>query len=448
MIFHFSQFNCQKKILQSSPASGRDALRKLVTLATFAGGVLLAPALLAADLQSREAGSRASEAFGFYTEWKKGLLDRGIGLQFNHVSDVSRALAGGVRRGTAVGGLSEVVLDADFAKISGWAGLSFHANAFWTYGSGLTRSYTQNLLPAANIEALPSLRLSELWLEQKSDTGKFSVRIGQMAAENEFLFSQYGRMFTNGWLASSVGNLPGGGPIYPLSTPGIRVKYDDGETWAVLAGLFNGNPAGQGTMDRQRLNRHGLNFRVGDPPLAIVEVQHRHGSSVNAPGTVKLGAWHHFGRFQELHTGRTRTGNFAVYGVVEQQLRQFDQGAVLAGFGRVSASPGRLNLVDLFVDAGISLAGFLPGRSDDVLGLAISRGRVSSAARLGAELNGDPLFRAREVAVELTYSAQLAPVWTLQPHVKHIFHGGGVLDGKGRIAKDSTQLGIRTALSF
>lgn len=419
-----------------------------MVLNAFAAAWLLAPASMAADVPPREDGPRAPDFFGDYTKWKKSHQERGFGFQFNHFSDMSRALSGGARRGSAVGGVSELVLDTDFSKVAGWAGLSFHANTFWIYGNGLTRNYTRNMLPSANIEAMPSLRLSELWLEQKSDTGKLSIRIGQMAAENEFLFSQYGRLFTNGWLASTVSNLPGGGPIYPLSTHGVRLKYDDGESWAVLAALFNGNPAGLGTVDRQRLNRHGLNFRLGDPPLAIVEVQHRYGGVTKAPGTVKLGAWRHFGRFQNLQSGKTKTGNFAVYGVVEQQLMTFDQGAVLAGFGRISASPGRFNSIDLFTDAGLSLAGFMPGRADDVLGLAVSHGRISNAARLSADLSGDPPLRAREMAIELTYSAQLAPFWTLQPQVKHIVHGGGVLDDKGRLAKDSTQFGLRTGLSF
>lgn len=421
----------------------------------LAGGLLLGSSLQAADSQPRVVGGNTenqapapSAPLAAYTDWKKSLLERGISLQFNHVSDVGHALTGGVRRGTFAGGLSEFVFDADLAKLAGWAGLSFHANAFWTYGAGLTRSYTQNLLPTANIEALPSLRLSEIWLEHKSDSGKFAVRVGQMAADNEFLISQYSRLFTSGWLASTVFNLPGGGPIYPLSTPGLRVKYDDGETWVALAGVFNGNPAGSGLADRQRLNRHGVNFRIGDSPLLIVELQRRHGGAANAPGTVKLGGWRHFGTFENLHTGQSRTGNFAVYGVVEQQVMKFHQGAVLGAFGRVSASPGNLNLIDAYLDAGLTLSGFLAGRSEDAIGAAFAYGRVSRAARAGASLNGEPQYRSREIAIELTYSAQLAPGLTVQPHVKHIFHGGGVLDSKGQVAKDSTQLGIRTSLGF
>ena len=43
-----------------------------------------------------------------------------------------------------------------------------------------------NLLQVSSIEALPTTRLYELWLEQKLFNEKFSIRVGQMAADTEF----------------------------------------------------------------------------------------------------------------------------------------------------------------------------------------------------------------------------------------------------------------------
>src|SRR5215210_5470595 len=59
-------------------------------------------------------------------------------------------------------------------------------------------------MTASGIEALPSTRLYELWLEQKFFDDKVALRAGQLAADTEFLVSQYATVFVNatfGWPA-------------------------------------------------------------------------------------------------------------------------------------------------------------------------------------------------------------------------------------------------------
>src|SRR4051794_6698762 len=89
------------------------------------------------------------------------------------------------------------------------------------------KSHLGNLMTASGIEALPSTRLYELWLEQKFFDDTVALRAGQLAADTEFLVSQYATLFVNatfGWPAITAADLPSGGPAYPLATPGIRLK--------------------------------------------------------------------------------------------------------------------------------------------------------------------------------------------------------------------------------
>jgi porin len=44
--------------------------------------------------------------------------------------------------------------------------------------------------------------------------------------------------------ARAAQNLPSGGPAYPLSAPGVRVKLDFGQNISFLFAIFNGDPAG------------------------------------------------------------------------------------------------------------------------------------------------------------------------------------------------------------
>ena len=70
------------------------------------------------------------------------------------------------------------VPDCVNGKRAGIFGLSLHANVFQIHGNGLSREYVGNLMLASSIEALPSTRLYELWLEQKFANGKVAKRWG------------------------------------------------------------------------------------------------------------------------------------------------------------------------------------------------------------------------------------------------------------------------------
>ena len=117
------------------------------------------------------------------------------------------------------------------------------------------------------------------------------------------------------------------------------MKVDPNKNVSVLAAVFNGDPAGPGTPgDEQLRNKYGVNFRLKDAPVAIAEAQFRtnHGKTdTGLASTVKLGAWAHFGKFDDNRfaddgtlladpegSGRPlkRKGDNGVYGVFEQQL--------------------------------------------------------------------------------------------------------------------------------
>ena len=102
--------------------------------------------------------------------------------------------------------------------------MSFFSNAFQIHGEpGLRDRHFESLITISNIEAVPSTRLSELWLEQKLFDERFSIRFGQLTADAEFFVSDYSKMFiSSDWPTITGANLPSGGPAYPLATPGVR----------------------------------------------------------------------------------------------------------------------------------------------------------------------------------------------------------------------------------
>ena len=127
----------------------------------------------------------------------------------------------------------------------------------------------------SGIEALPSMRLYEIWFEQKWGN-TLSLRAGQLAADTEFINAKYTDVFTNaslGWPAITSVNLPSGGPS-PLAALGARLRANLTDNCTVSAAIFDGNAAGPGLDDPQLRGNHGVNFCINDPLLVIGEVQY------------------------------------------------------------------------------------------------------------------------------------------------------------------------------
>jgi hypothetical protein len=77
-----------------------------------------------------------------------------------------------------------------------------------------------------NIAGFNTLRNYELWFQQNLLDDKISIRLGQLAADTEFVISDYAALFLNGtfgWPAFMYMNLPGGGPGLPVGNAGNAI---------------------------------------------------------------------------------------------------------------------------------------------------------------------------------------------------------------------------------
>lgn len=401
---------------------------------------------------------------------RKKLYDHGISYSLIYTSDLLANVAGGTRTGTVYQGKVEGQFTADLEKLLGVKDLTFYANVFQIHNTGrIRRDYVGGLNTIAAIEAAATTRLSEMWFEQRLFDGKASFRFGQLAADSEFFYSDLSTMFLQSdWPSIAAYNLPSGGPAYPLSTPGVRLKVDPNEHVSLLVALFNGDPAGPCPGDPDTCNRYGVNFRVRDPAFIIGESQFRWNQGKNDTGlatTLKLGGWTHLGQFNDDRysesgllladpasggVARKDRRDYGIYGVIDQQLYRPRGGAPDSGisvFTRASVSPSDRNLFSFEIDSGIVFAGLIPGRPDDRFGASVIYSKFSSA--IGAfdqdtiNFTGVPgPVRDFEANLELTYMAQIKPGWTIQPDFQYIWHPSGVA------GRDARVLGLRSIVKF
>jgi porin len=384
---------------------------------------------------------------------RKSLADRGITYNLTYINDILGNVRGGARRGFIDQGRLDGAVTVDFEKLAGLRGFSAYGNFFQIHNTGrIRRDYVGGINTIAAIEAVPTTRLWELWLEQKFWDGKASIKIGQLAADTEFYGANISNLFLQSdWPTIAAANMPSGGPAYPLSTPGVRLKIDPTDNLSLLVAVFNGDPAGPGPGDEQNRNRHGLNFRTNDPPLVMAEAQFRTNHRKEDTGlarTIKLGGWTHFGEFDDRRYANdgtlladpagsgepiVRSRNWGVYGIIEQQIYRPKGGDSESGislFGRVSFSPNDRNPINFFADAGVVFAGMIPGRSEDKFGASIMYARISDSVRAFDQdqlvFSGMPgVVHDYEMNLELTYSAQIIPGWTVQPMLTYVWHPSG-----------------------
>jgi porin len=401
---------------------------------------------------------------------RKSLADVGIGLGGSYVGEAFTN-TGGIKQGGKYDGLLTLYLNADLKKMGLWKGLCLSTSAFQIHGNSITADNIGSLMPVSNLEATPATRLFELWVEQHMFNDVLAVKVGQLAADQEFILSNSYSYFLNstwGWPSIAGADLPGGGPAYPLATPGVRAAIRPNDEFKLMIGVYNGDPANPNcTNDNPEVcNSDGLDFSLNSPALLMIEGSYKYNRSGQLPGTVKVGGWNHFGLFPNqrldsddlpiaatLNPGRPTDGDWAIYGIIDQLIWRVLGSEDVKGiglFGRIMGAPSAQNLVDFYAEAGITFSGMIPHRADDLLGIGFAYTGVSDQVH-GFDLDaGLPVPQTREAVLEICYTAQLKPGWTLQPDFQYFWQpGGNVPDASGNGAVENAAVfGARTTLNF
>jgi len=416
---------------------------------------------------------------GDFGKQRSHLEDEGVIFTPSYTAEVFGNPTGGAGQGVIYEGLLDLELTLDFQKLAGWDG-SFHVSSFYPMGSGLTGQDTHDLLMVSNIDAYDTLHLFELWYEQKFFNDKVSLRVGQMGADREFFISANSADFLNstyGWPAILGSNAPT--PNYAYGAPGVRLKIDPDEHWSFLSGIYAGNPApdrlGDPNPNRgpsNNFNNSGTGFYINGSQglFSISELWYKLNQEKDArglPGTYKIGGWLHTDTFSDQrydNTGislespasdgqpRALDGNHGFYVVADQAVWQdnsdSNQPKEIDLFFRGGTALGDRSLFDYYCDGGMTFNGLIPGRANDFFGLATAYANISPGARGIAE-DGNTFDGTNapipdfEQNIEVTYSAQIAPWWTVQPDLQVIIHPGG-----STALPNAVVLGCRTVISF
>ncbi len=469
---------------------------------TFGRAAIAAPppVSIPVDPDSFQTGGANAGPFAFLDSWQRTnyllgdmwglrswMSQYGFSLAIQETSEVLGNVTGGNRRGFDYDGLTTMILQGDTNRAFGWYGGTFDVSALDIHGRNLSADNLGTLQTASGIEADRGLRLWEFWYQQKFlDEDRLDIKIGQQSLDQEFMVSQNALIFVNtmfGWPMVPSADLPGGGPAYPLSAVGVRVRAKPTNSITILAGLFNGNPAPSTNGDPQKLDGSGTSFPTNGGKMAIAELQYAYPalSGMVYPGEAeplarlyRLGIWYNTESFSDLRfdenglslANPASDGNplqhrhdYSIYAVADQMIWAWDKDTNrnLSVFFRAMGTPQQdRNLIDFSLNAGFVLHQPLHYRNDDTFGIGIGYAHVSPQAaaldRDTAAFSGSfTPIRGSETFVEATYQYQVTPWWQMQPDLQYVFNpGAGIASTTQPTEKVGNELvlGMRANLQF
>lgn len=458
---------------------------KAAVVRSGAGRLIAAAALTVLSAAGAQATDKAAAPKSIWEQetltgdWggaRTALKDNGIDLTLVYIGETLAVLSGGLERRGSYEGRFEFSADADLDKLIGWKGASTHVTVFQIHNGG--RNAADNvgsISDPSNIDAFATTRLFTAWFQQNAFDDRVSLRIGQLAADDEFLTSQTASGLINGtfgWADMMAANILSGGPAYPLATPGARLAVKPTDALTLQAAVFAGDPAGKDCTDiPQRCNRYGTTFSFSGGALWMGELQYainQGKDAIGLPGVYKLGAWYATADYNDLHYGIdgagaqvslgvdpgatpvTHRGNGGLYGVADQMIWRGKESS-LNLFVRGGFAPSDRNLVSYYIDAGLGLKGPLPGRPDDQLTFGFAYASISKdAAAADRDTLPAVIVRDYEAVFELSYALQVAPWWTVQPDLQYIVHpnGGQNPDDPTVRLENAFVAGVRSTIKF
>jgi porin len=374
-----------------------------------------------------------------------------VTVAFGYGADGFLLANGGVSDDSFVYDNIDLLLHLNLKALPGLRGTSIrvhvHSTFFGQQGSG-AGVFQQT----SSLEATEEWRLYEAWVQHQIRTPHLSVLAGIYDINSEFDVIPSAGDFLN----SSFGFGPEygtngvtGPSTFPSTGLAARVMFQPTRSLYGLVGVSDAVPGDGGDGGTHLDGDEGalFSFEVGWARLLsdVVPLLNPRGLPAGEwrgrPGPrrrrigrgrpiedvrfkIALGGWVYSSRFQRWTPGEPEGRSWGIYLLGETLLHQDAAGSrKLSGFARVGTAAEEVNRVDLSLKGGLALSGGVPGRPDDITGLAFAFARNGSPYLEDGNRGGFPLDRG-ETVVELTYRASLGSLLTLQPDLQFVVNPG------------------------
>jgi porin len=380
------------------------------------------------------------------------LEDQGIVPTLTFVTDSLGNPSGGKDQGFTTANNLGLDLNFDLEKLCGFEGASFLLSMSYRFGGSLSANYIHNVFTVQQVFGGETFHLINITYQQKLFDDRVELRLGRIAAGDDFLVSPYNYVFVqNGFDGNPVGiffNSPGM-TAYPNDTWGALVKVRPTARTYIMGGVYNGDPSIRDNSE------HGVDFSMDGPLFAIGEIAYQPNSLPGDRGLIgnyKAGFWYDNSLYTDFNTGAVNRGNWGFYGMFDQVLVRFGESASHRGLGIAGsflASPDQsISQMPYFFTVALVTRGIFASRPRDIIGLGVVYGHFSNDLqnfqRRAQQLDPNVGVQSHETVVEFTYRlALLKSALYIQPDLQYVFRPGGT----GQIS-DALVLGAQVAVNF
>ena len=297
----------------------RYPLRYRARRRSFLAAAALAVAASTAGRGEGAADAQPLSARELFSDPPKGLGEHMAAWKFVYTGESFADVAGGLRQGAVFDGMAKLGVGFNLEKIAGWSGASIDVNTIFPHDESLSQNHTGDLGVVSNIDTYDGVRLYKLWFQQLLDDGRWSLRTGQIATDKECFVSEGASLHltnTLGTFPVVSANLPA--PIFPLSSPGFRVRWEPGEAFSLMAMVFSGD-AGTPVS-----NPHNVTWRYdrNDGVFGVAEMAYRTHTTPDdhrLRGVFKLGVFADTKAFDDLDGRPVHRGDGGVYANAEEE---------------------------------------------------------------------------------------------------------------------------------
>jgi porin len=170
------------------------------------------------------------------------------------------------------------------------------------------------------------------------------------------------------------------------------------------------------------------------------------------PGRIKLGGWLHTGDFEKIaDPSIIESENYGLYAIWDQQVVKLDgDGRNISVFARAMGAPSDRNIVDIYAEGGVTVTGLFATRAKDLLGIGFAYTGISNSAQIADRDAGQSIVRDYEALLEVSYTAIIAPGFSIQPDIQYFWNPGGrVPDASGTSpVENALVLGLRSTINY
>jgi porin len=362
----------------------------------------------------QDESDQEGKIFAFQNE----LIVTGIDLGAVFLGDYFSNLSGGIQNEGSF--VDNIILNAglDMNKLASINGMSLYFSSIGING-GTFLENTGALQGISNIAGVNHWKVYEAWVEQAFFNDKVALLFGLYDLNSEFDVRESSGIFINpsygiGFDFAQSGQ--NGPSIFPHTSLALRFKFSLTESFKIMAAVFDGVPGSLENAKNLNVNWSQDEGALLATELIFTPLEKEFGKNYSK---YSIGGWYYTSGFEKIIDGEKQQGNFGIYFIGEQfiytESSSSEQG--LALFGRFGIANSNFNPSDYSILGGINYTGLIPGRDEDIFGLACTSIHLANEFQNSQE--SDSNF---ETILELTYSFQLLDWLRLQPDVQYVFN--------------------------